>query len=240
MQRQLEEYLAACNRLNDSCRCLEEELQCRKTRLADAKCYTETTDKNIKQETETLTNKLKIKCQKLRDMEVKYNKYLRTIDEEKSKKCELETSVMVLREAINRDRCRTNAQIQQIKKENCAKDGDLCLMKSKIEELTRKVVCVSSEIGSLKTQGSAIKCLLDKIKHSTELMTSIKTNNLDVLEGEKSALVAEIREKKTKIVNLQQKDRHLRETIKKHILNERLETNECELNLARKFDKFSL
>lgn len=214
MRRQLDECMIAFGRLTDACRSQEKELECMKRELVELKNDACQMEEKLKCEREILSNKLEITCQRFREMEIEYEEVRQNLCEEKSNVCKLEKQMEEIQQVNEKERCEANAKIQTLKKENCVKDENACQMKSHIADLIRENECKCSEITTLKSKVQANDCLLEKIKHSSEVFDQMKNNKVDQLEREKYAMECDLKQKKKIIGEMKREACRLKNAIK--------------------------
>jgi len=179
------------DRLNDTCRHLEKELDCKKSELANVKNHAHLMATNIQQEKEAMLQEIKISCQKFRNKEIEYDELSCNINDMKLNVYQLETLVKELQMTCEVNRC----EIQRLKKENGVNDEYACLKESKIAHLIRENKCMSLENNAFTTQTDVNRCILEKMKHATE--------NLDRLEKENNTLLCTVQQQKNKIDHLE-------------------------------------
>lgn len=204
----------AFRRLTDACRSQEKELECIKRELECVKIEACRMEEKLKCERDTLCHELEIKCQKLREIEIEYDEVRQCYCEEKANVCRLETQIDEMRQIIEKERCEANAKIQKLKAEICMKDERLCQMKSHIADLIRENECKCAEINALKSKVQANECLLEKIKHSSEVFDQMKNNKVDQLEREKCEMENDLKLKKQIIGDMKREACRLKNVIK--------------------------
>lgn len=202
------------DRLKDTCKNLDIELECKKSDVMSAKLKVKQMEDRLTLENDTLSNELEIIYQKLRVMEIEYNDANRTIIYNKCNIKNLEMLIVMLRETSEKTRCELNLKIQKFKKELCAKiEYEIC-MKKQIAELQRQNGCLEIDIRSLKKQNHENECLLEKMKHSNAMLEEIKNNMYGQLEREKNSLIDNVKCQQRKITDLEQQTCCLQEKVK--------------------------
>lgn len=217
-------------RLKDTCKKLDIELECKKTEVMSAKLKAKQVEDTLILENDTLSHELEIICQKLRVMDIEYNDANRTIIYNKCNIKNLEMLLVILRETSEKTRCEMNLKIQKLKKEICAKiDNETC-MKKQISELQRQNVCMEEDIRSLKKQNHENECLLEKMKHSNSMLEEIKNNMYCQLERERNSLLDDLKCQQIKISDLEQQTCCLQGKVREQeIINCRLSCDPCSI-----------
>lgn len=228
VKKQLDECRAESCRQSETCRDLEKELETTNTKLTDAKFQLKLMEEKTRMEREALSSELEIMCQRRRTIQIECNDVRGAIDEEKSNVHVLQTQVVNLRQANEKDRCEANTQNQRLKKDNSEKDENACQIKNQISQLTRENESISSDNCMLKTQLHGKKILLDKMKQAIEFLEQTKNNQIAQLERDKNALECAVQQKKETIEKLEQEMHSFREQIKEIELNKFVQSNEKE------------
>lgn len=201
------------NRLNETSKCQEKELECVKTELVELNREACKIEEKLKCERDTLCNELEIKCQRLREIEIEYDEARRNLCEEKANVCKLLTQMEEMRQCNEKELCEANSKIQKLKTEICLKDESTCRMKSQIVALSRENEYKCTEINVLKSKVLANECLLEKIKHSSQVFAQMKSTKIEQLERNKSALEFDLKQKKKIICELEREACHLKSSI---------------------------
>lgn len=213
LRRELDECKTAFNRLTETCKCQEKELECLKNELTEQQHNACQMEEKLKCERDTLSTEHQIKCQRLREMEIEYEELRQNLCEEKANSCKLGTQLEEMRYANEKERCEATNKIQKLKTEICTKDEGACLMKRQIADLLRENECKCAEINALKTKIQANECLLEKIKQSSEVFVQLMNNKMDQLERDKTALECDLKQKKRIIGEMERESCRLKSSM---------------------------
>lgn len=197
------------NRLTETSKCQEKELDCVKTELMELKYESEQMQEKFKCERDSFYAEL----QRLREIETEYDETRQNLCQEKANVCKLETQMDQLRHATEKEQCEANVKIQNLKSEICIKDESVCRMKIQIADLMRENECKCTEINVLKTKIGANEYLLEKIKHSSEVFCQMKNMKVNQLERDKSAMECDLKKKKRIICEMEQEVCRLKSSI---------------------------
>ncbi|VVC45713.1 Hypothetical protein CINCED_3A017370 [Cinara cedri] len=189
IESQLDTCKTTCCQLREECTYLKSELDCKKTELATMKSHATMTEEKLKLDRDALSNEANAERKKVYTLEIEHSEAKRTITNNKVQIKKLDSLILELREASEKDRSEINNRIQKYKKELCAKDEVLGNMKNQIAELQHENDCMTSEINSVKTQLNDTECKLDKLKHETN-------EKIEQFEGEKQSMFRDFEEKK--------------------------------------------
>lgn len=170
-------------------------------------------EEKLKCERDSLCTELEIKCQRFREIEMEYDEIKRNLCDEKATVCKLETQMEEMRMASEKEQCEANAKMEKLHMENCMKDESACRIKAQIVDLIRENECKCAEINGLKAKVLANECLLEKIKHSSEVFAQMKNNKVDQMERDKSVLECELKQKKRIICEMEQEACRLKSSI---------------------------
>lgn len=201
------ERQAEAGRLCEAHGRLRTELECNRSKLADARSRVTRAEECLAAEKRALCSELEAKRAALRGVRAELADAKRTGDRERATAARLAVLTAEQRDANERDQRDAAARAQRMNKDNRDKEESVCRMKHQMSELRRDGERTAADAEAVRAQVRASECLLDKMKGSADVQAGRQAGRDDCrreqLERDRDTLACDVRQKSKKIANLE-------------------------------------
>lgn len=173
-QQEIDECMKTCSTLNDTIRSITLSLKCTTEKLENLKLSATRAEEKFMLERDGMSKDIKLKCQRLNQLELRNNEAYIQINNYKSKFNTLMTTLVALKEASLKKYGEIRCVVHKLEEDNTKLEKELCQLKNKGKQSQRDYESMVTVVNKQKKIIHVQECRLKKFEVLSKKMEQMK------------------------------------------------------------------